>query len=146
MGESEILNDIDKRVVAIEVDLRGMAAVRKIIWSLAGAVVIGATSAVYGYGQLTQKIEHINITEFESHIGTLLTVAADHGTELVHIRGEIAEIRGVHTTFNDQMFQLRTQIDDRTAKRFYKSDGDRLSAVDSEMKARILRLENRVFK
>ena len=139
MDEASVLNDIDKRVVAIEVDLRGMAAVRKIIWSLGGTVIIGFISAVYGYGQLTQKLNNINMTEFESHIGTLLTVAADHGTELVNIRGEIAEIRGVHTTFNDQMFHIRTQIDDRTAKRFYKSDGVRLEA-------RILRLENRVFK
>ena len=146
MDNDEVLDDIDKRVndivnriVVIETDSKHNASTRRVIWSIAGSVIIAAFTAVAGYSRLMEKIENINMTEFEGHIGTLLTVAADHGTALLHVRSEISEIRGVHTTFNDQMFQLRTQIDDRTAKRFYKSDGSRLEA-------RILRIENRIFK
>ena len=139
MDEAEVLNDIDKRVVAIEVDLRGMAAVRKIIWSLGGTVIIGFVSAVYGYGQLTQKLDNINLIEIEAHINTLLVVAGDHGTELENVRGEQARLRGRFDTISDHMIDMRDSIDDKTSERFYKSDGSRLEA-------RILRIENRVFK
>ena len=139
MDEAEVLNDIDKRVVAIEVDLRGMAAVRKIIWSLAGAVVIGATSAVYGYGQLTQKLDSINLLELETHISTLLVVVGDHGTELENVRSEQSSLRGKFDTINEHIFELRNRIDDQTKERFYKEDGSRLEG-------RILRIENRIFK
>ena len=139
MDETAVLNDIDKRVVAIEVDLRGMAAVRKVIWSLAVAVVIGATSAVYGYGKLVEKLDNINLMELETHIGTLLVVAGDHGTELENVRGGQARLRGRFDTLSDNMIDIRNSVDDKTSERFYKSDGDRLEQ-------RILRLENIVFK
>ena len=147
--DPDILTDIRTRLALVENDLSQIVENRKIFtrWMLGlfTFVIVQIGSFLYGYGQITQKMDDLDLTEFrdsmtkiEKDVGTALVVLADHGTELQDVRNEQARVRGNIDQFHGYMNELRSKVDNQTKDRFYKTDGDRL-------RERIKRLEDKVF-
>lgn len=134
----DTLVDIDKRLVILEERSRQNLQTRKWIMGLVAAAVLQLGVVIFSYGQLTQQIANINLSEFEQNISTALTVLGDHGTELETIRGEQARVRGNIDQLHLYMENLRQKVDSQTRDRWYKSDGDKLDD-------RVRRLEDKVF-
>lgn len=138
-NNSAVLHSLDTRLTVIEADLDRLTNIRKWMLSFVGLFLIQFTGFIYGYAQLEQKVEGINLRELEKNVSVALTVVADHGTELESIRTEQARIRGQIDQFHLFMENMRKKLDAQTRDRWYKSDGDRLEG-------RVSRIEDRLFR
>lgn len=148
--DPDILSDIRTRIAIVENELSVIVDNRKIftrwILGLFAFVLVQIGSTAYSYGQLTQKIEDLDLTEFrdsqiqlKTNMDTALVVLADHGTEIQDVRNEQARVRGNIDQIHQLMENLRQKVDEQTADRFYKSDGDRLEK-------RMTRIEDKLLK
>lgn len=135
--DPDILTDIRTRLALVENDLSQIVDNRRIFqrWmmGLLAFVLVQLGSFAYGYGQITQKMEDLDLSEFrdslvrlEKNVDTALVVLADHGTELQDVRNEQARVRGNIDQIHILMDGLRGKVDKQTNDRFYKSDGDKL--------------------
>ena len=148
--DPDILTDIRTRLALVENDLSQIVDNRKIFqrWMLGlfAFVLVQIGSFAYGYGQITTKVENLDLGEFrdaiirlEKNVDTALVVLADHGTELQDVRNEQARVRGNIDQIHEYLNEVRRKVDSQTHSRFYKEDGDKHDA-------RIKRLEDKVFQ
>jgi hypothetical protein len=122
--EETTLHDIDRRLIVLEERSEKAQALKNWLMGLVGLVVIQLGGFAYAWGQFANRLNNIDVSALEQSLSTSLTVLADHGTELAHLRGEISHLRG--------------QVDSKTSDRFTGSQG----AAQEE---RIRRLEDRVL-
>lgn len=148
--DPDLLTDIRTRLALVESDLNSIVEGRKAMtrWMLGliSFALVQIGSFAYGYGQITQKFNDLDLSEFrdaiirlEKNVDTALVVLADHGTEIQDVRNEQARVRGNIDQIHVLMDRLRQKVDMQTGDRFYKRDGDRLEE-------RVKRLEDRVLQ
>lgn len=139
------------RLALVENDLGQIIDNRKIFqrWmmGLLAFVLIQLGSFAYGYGQINQKMNDLDLSEFsgalarlEKNVDTALVVLADHGTEIQDVRNEQARVRGNIDQIHVLMDRLRSKVDNQTNDRFYKKDGDKLEERVRELE--LWRLRN----
>lgn len=64
-GIPELANKLgllEQDVAVIKNDITRQVSMRKVIWGLVGMVFIQLTAAVFAYGKLTERIEHVDVT------------------------------------------------------------------------------------
>jgi len=108
-------------VAVIKSDAARQATMRRLLWGMTAFLVSQTIIAVFGYGRLTEQIEHLDMQTIETDIRTALVVVADHGTELQDIRGEQQRIRGIIDTIRNE---FKADLVRKTADRFHKRDWD----------------------
>lgn len=138
----------EERVAHIEQELAVITAsqertegMRKFLWSIGLFLVVQALGIAVGYGELKSQLSDIG--SFRSDTSAVLTVLADHGTELLQLRQEIATTRGRNDSMSDDMMELRATMEARTHDRFYRSDWTREEAKMREWVE--LKIENNLF-
>lgn len=136
------LHSIDTRLQLVERELREFAGTKNWIRSISVLLLVQLIAFAVGYGQLSNQVSVMNLSELEKSSATSLQVLADHGTELAGLRNELAAQRGVTNSMRDEMAE-------RTADRFTGRDGDRLArsveqALES-MTVRVQRLEDIIY-
>ena len=152
--DPDILSDIQTRLAVVENDLNQIIDNRKsfIRWVLGlfGVVLIQLGSFAYGYGQITQKMTDLDLSDvtdtlvkLEGNVNTALAVLGQHGEEFKDVRNEQARVRGNLDQFHQYMNEIRAKIDTQTMDRFYKSDGDRLDRRLTRIEDWIIRAERR---
>ena len=129
MAEDELheidvtVHDIDKRLSIVERGIERQEGMRKILYGMAGFLVVQFSGAAVGYGKLQTQLSAI--TEFRQDTSTVLNVLGDHGTELHGVREEMARIRGHDDAMSNRVTVMEQQLLDRTKDRWYRSDAIR---------------------
>ena len=143
--EQETLHHIDTRMVLVENELSRIVGVRRIMLGMSFLFIVQAMGVVYGYGQLNQRMDSVDMGDFQANITTALTVLGDHGSEFVHVRNEMARMQGLLDSNALAHGTLRDKIDARTQDRFYREDARQLrqEIVEqlNELKVRVTRNE-----
>jgi len=124
----ESLGHIDTRLSLVEREVNDLASTGKWLKGIALGVVLSCIGGAVAFGEITNKMNNLNLDGMQRDIGTSLSVVASHGNEIELIRLEQHRLRG-------SMDSLRAEILQRTQDRFTNKEG---LAHDK----RLLRLED----
>jgi hypothetical protein len=121
------LHSLALRMVLVESKMVQIESIKH--WIIGGVfvVIIQAGGFVYGYGQMTQKVEQLGGATIARDVSTSLRVLADHGSELNSVRTEQARVRERIDVLSDRPHPV-TNLD------------------LSKLETRIARMEGRVYK
>lgn len=146
MTESAMLKDEYERLVRVETQVGVIGTIAKLMWSLVIVFVIQLGTFIYAWAQLNEKVANLDVSELSRNMVTALGVLKDHGTEFANVRDEQLRLRTASDDVVKRMDILRSEIDDKTRERFFKSDGDRHEKRMERIEHRIERIENHVFR
>lgn len=114
--QTDDVHSIALRMALVEAEVRGLAAIKR--WVIMGvlAMLAQAGGFVYGYAQMSLKVEQLASKEDGKRIVQLNSIVADHSQELESARLEQARIRERVDIISDRKFNLFNKLDERVGR------------------------------
>ena len=116
------LGTLQTRLAVIESRVDDTAAMKKWVVGQLVVLMLSLIGVAAGWGELTQKVEGLDLDLIESNAKVAIQVAGQHGLELNQIRERDAIISNEIIQLRNSLSEVRSNVRKRTDDRYRRSD------------------------
>jgi len=116
------LGHLEASLAVIEMRVADTTTMKKWVMGQLAVLIIALIGAAAGWGELTQKVEGLDLELIESNAKVAIQVAGQHGLELNQIRERDAIISNEIIQLRNSLSEVRSNVRKRTDDRYRRSD------------------------